>query len=71
MSDFKTGDEYADAVVNLLNGKPLPDLRRLLAQAYNAGAVAMSMRTRGRSLRERTQTPALRLGGTSQGGPLV
>jgi len=67
MKNRVTGDTYADAVMQRCEGRPVPNIHRLIADAYNAGFVAATLERQGRTLRERMQTPPITLGGPAAG----
>lgn len=59
-----TGERYADAVMQLYEGRPAPNIRRLVVEAFNAGYVQalQDRQQRGSSLRERMKPePTIRL----------
>ncbi len=60
MGTGKTGDDYADAVMARIEGRPIPNIQRLVSDAFNAGYVQalMDRQSKGRTLRDRIQPPA-------------
>lgn len=64
MTAKQTGDDYAEATLQRLEGRPLPNIHRLIADAFNAGYVQALMDRRNRSGGLRLiEPPHPRLGG--------